>query len=104
MSAHDPVCGWEPDVPHADGSVTMTPCRCVLIARVRADEREKWEAEGPWFKTVVHQCCEDAEAIRADEREAAAQRVEALRNHWNGQHDVVQLNAAVSAVRGDSDE
>lgn len=39
-----------------------------------------------------------------DEREAAAQRVEALRNHWNGQHDVVQLNAAVSAVRGDSDE
>lgn len=33
-------------------------------------------------------------------REDAARDVEALRNRWNGQHDVVQLNAAVAAARG----
>jgi len=33
-------------------------------------------------------------------REDAARDVEALRNRWNGQHDVVQLTAAVAAARG----
>ena len=32
-------------------------------------------------------------------REDAARDVEALRNRWNGQHDVVQLTAAVAAAR-----
>jgi hypothetical protein len=34
-------------------------------------------------------------------REDAARDVEALRNRWNGQHDVVQLTAAVAAARGE---
>ena len=34
-------------------------------------------------------------------REDAARDVEALRNRWNGQRDVVQLNAAVAAARGE---
>jgi len=33
-------------------------------------------------------------------REDAARDVEALRNRWNGQHDVVQLTAAVAEARG----
>ena len=33
-------------------------------------------------------------------RSDAARDVEALRNRWNGQHDVVQLTAAVAAARG----
>lgn len=34
-------------------------------------------------------------------REDAARDVEALRNRWNGQHDVVQLTAAVAEARGE---
>jgi hypothetical protein len=34
-------------------------------------------------------------------RSDAARDVEALRNRWNGQHDVVQLTAAVAAARGE---
>jgi hypothetical protein len=78
MSDHDPMCGWEPDVPHADGSVTMTPCRCALIASVRADERE-----------------------------AAAARVAALpvwSFHYYDGIPLVRQADAVNAVRGDSDD
>ena len=42
------------------------------VEQGQRDERERWEAEGPWFKSVVHQCCEDKETAyakgRADER------------------------------------
>ena len=41
------------------------------IRRVRDDERAKREAEGPWFKSVVHECCEKAQDYRRGVEDAA---------------------------------
>ena len=52
--SHDPMC------PQYDCWLEgCTVCdECALIARVREDERAKREADGPWFRSVVHECCE----------------------------------------------
>ena len=64
---HDPLCPalnrgavWEPEM-----------CVCDVIAKVRADEREKVLAEGPYFTTVVHDCCMELQDIKADRGEAS---------------------------------
>jgi NCAIR mutase (PurE)-related protein len=48
----------------------------VAYADGQRDEREKWEANGPYFTSVVHACCEERERIR--------KAVEALMEtaHW----------------------
>lgn len=40
-------------------------------AKGQRDAREQWEADGPWFKSVVHQCCEDKETAYATGRAEA---------------------------------
>ena len=52
---HDPLCTKE----YERFSVYGLVCKeCDIIARVREDERVKREADGPWFQSLVHECCE----------------------------------------------
>ena len=64
---HDPMCPYEK---------WQDDCQCDLIARVREDERGKRDADGPWFRSVVHECC-----VRVQDERAAALRdaVEAVK-------------------------
>jgi len=83
--------GPEPHLPECPVTTQRTewggrfPCFCVEL---RAAEQRVMGLYSPW----------EHEYRRG--REDAARDVEALRNRWNGQHDVVQLTAAVAAARG----
>ena len=67
---HDPLCPmevelraletWETD--HLPEGVI---CQCDLVAKVRADERERVLAEGPYFTSVVHDCCVKLQEMNA---------------------------------------
>ena len=76
---HDPLC---PNIPeHWDTEQSIlwhAKCECDLISLVREDERAKREADGPWFRSVVHECCERVQTERAA---ALRDAVEAVKAH-----------------------
>lgn len=50
---HDPLCGYRPDVAVDYGVWDRgAPCRCGLIAKVRTDERSRWNT--PYFSQDYH--------------------------------------------------
>lgn len=58
ISTYDPLC------PTQNTNDMPGSCFCDLIARVREDEATKREADGPWFRSVVHECCERVQTER----------------------------------------
>ena len=77
MSEHDPLCekAWGYPGFLVSRGIEREDCwMCELFAAARAE----WEAEGPWFKSVVHQCCEDKQTAFADGIKAARKAVEAI--------------------------
>ena len=81
---HDPLClasdrptAWEPEM-----------CICDVIAKVRENEHTAREEDGPWFRSVVHGCCEEKQTAYAD-----------------GQRDMLaKCIAAVERLLGPEDE
>jgi len=72
---HDPVCPRWMTTMNGDTwhpfENSGTCLLCDLIAKVRADEREKVLTEGPYFTTVVHDCCMELQDIKAARGEAS---------------------------------
>lgn len=71
-----------------------------LIARVREHERGKCEANGPYFTSVVHECCERVQTERAAALDAARDAVAsvAIGHSWPEEPTVHAL-AAIDALR-----
>ena len=61
---HDPMCYFNRESGEFDFMADRCP-RCELIAKVRADERERVVAEGPYFTSVVHDCCVELQDLKA---------------------------------------
>lgn len=77
---HDPLCGYRPDVAVDYGVWDRgAPCRCGLIAKVRTDERSRWNT--PYFSVEYHRGYRQAQQ---DERqrwvETITSRIEDLRS------------------------
>lgn len=66
---HDPMC----DDHHDGGDCPW----CNFAARVREDEQVKRDADGPWFRSVVHECCERVQTERAAALRDAVEAVKA---------------------------
>ena len=121
MSAHDPLC--EVAVDGSDHG--YTPCQCEAIAKARADERERCiaivadiaeafaaEARGEALPANADSAPSSTNVdddliarARADEREQAAQRIEALTLLSVITRDAgyaYALRDAIAAVRGES--
>jgi hypothetical protein len=64
MADHDPLCPGP--------SLYMTLCQCALIARVRAEERERVASRYPFFRDF----------LEAEVRERIAQEIEAEWGHF----------------------
>lgn len=107
-SQHHPDCGWlQGPFPHRPMD-DREPLFCMdCLTECICDRLRKAEQRGKLIQSAVEM---DTSVINQNRsydkgykkgREDAARDVEALRNRWNGQHDVVQLNAAVAAARGE---
>lgn len=101
MSNHMPEC------PHVPGDYLFgAPIGCIC-PELRAYEqrvRDEIAADGPWFRSVVHQCCEDkhtayAAGVQAA-RDAVAAEMDAAINVCGECTDVAL--AAIDALRGES--
>lgn len=100
---HDPMC------PMPTSKFMAATCRCDLIARVRADEREKADCPDPSI-CDRHDCAAAAAYCDgvADERERAAERVAAVApiTHLLGERlplaapKTIKVADAVAAARG----
>lgn len=90
MSDHLPECRWNWPCRHEDW--THEPmednewvccecgndCLCRELESCEQRVRDEIEADGPWFKTVVHQCCEGKQTAYAAGLSAAREAVEVL--------------------------
>lgn len=67
MIAHDPLCGYSPEIEgldDPDGPVTLHPCSCAFIAHIRSNEKERvlrsltWKCSdcGNAYGPDVHDC------------------------------------------------
>jgi len=93
----------------AGKDAVMTDSYAQAVAVGQRDERERWEAEGPWFKSVVHQCCEDKETAYAKgyaaALDAATEAVALLLRSWGRVTDPEaedMILDAIAALRGES--
>jgi len=100
---HDPLC------PQGGGaSITTTeglgdfPCLCDLIAKVRENEHTAREEDGPWFRSVVHGCCEEKQTAYADgQRDMLAKCIAFIEEAVPWSHDnwiAVDERAAILAA------
>ena len=84
-------------------------CDCERIKRTEDRVLAEREADGPWFRSVVHDCCVDKQTAYADGLDAARGAIEALRgclgtdDNGDGTVWVEKADAldAIDALRGD---
>ena len=85
MTEHLPECPMANDCKH--DYYNEPPIQCAdcgescICDRLRACEQRvlaEREADGPWFRSVVHQCCEDKQTAYAAGLDAAREAVAAL--------------------------
>ena len=78
MTDHLPECYNSDPCP----TCLPSPCRCLCICpALRACEQRvlaEREADGPWFRSVVHDCCVDKQTAYAAGLDAAREAVAAL--------------------------
>lgn len=102
MSEHLPECdatdcGCTPEEECGPNCINL----CICDRLRQAEQRGKLIQSAVEMDTSVINQNRSYDKGYKKGREDAARDVEALRNRWNGQHDVVQLNAAVAAARGE---
>ena len=68
-----------PECPKSDvGGIALygDQCLCPVLRACEQRVRDEIAADGPWFKSVVHQCCFDTYTAYADGLDAAREAVE----------------------------
>jgi hypothetical protein len=66
MNTHDPLCD-APKCQRCFGNFAYCSsheCVCAIASKVRADERERIMSEGPYFTSVVHDCCVELQKLK----------------------------------------
>lgn len=81
MTDHRPECIYTPE--HFDPEQNIVwggkPCICDALRACEQRVRDEIAADGPWFRSVVHQCCEDKQTAYAAGLDAAREAV--LKDH-----------------------
>ena len=103
MTDHLPECEW------SDNTRVNRHCICPALRACEQRVREEREADGPWFRSVVHDCCVDKQTAYAGGVQAARDAVAAI-PHWDEDSseslfracDKDDALAAIDALRGES--
>ena len=74
---------------------------CDMIAACEQRVLAEREADGPWFRSVVHQCCEDKQTAYAAGLDAAREAVASMviETVGNSAATVQQALAAIDALK-----
>ena len=78
--------------------------RCICNALRACEQRvlDEIAADGPWFRSVVHQCCEDKQTAYVAALDAAEEAVRAaLGADERNLHAELTALAAIDALRGE---
>jgi hypothetical protein len=95
MSDHLPECQrFFTDMPEPDDCPACGMFR-LCEQRVLAER----EADGPWFRSIVHQCCEDKQTAYTAGLDAAREAVDGLDKYHHGQISAADAIAAIDALR-----
>lgn len=97
MSDHLPECPGNWGV----GQMPEGPCTfCEMLSACEERVLAEREADGPWFRSVVHQCCEDKQTAYAAALDAAEEAVRAaLGADERNLHAELTALAAIDALR-----
>ena len=75
MSDHLPECGVS-FACGVCGNLSNTRCICRQLRACEQRVLDEIAADGPWFRSVVHQCCEDKQTAYAAGLDASREAVE----------------------------
>ena len=88
MIDHLPECSYTPGqpgfgglnsgVPSTQPYIPGSPCICPSLRACEQRVLAEREADGPWFRSVVHDCCVDKQTAYAAGLDAAREAVAAL--------------------------
>ena len=99
MSDHLPECLHDDDTYGLRGL-----CICDELRACEQRVLAEREADGPWFRSVAHQCCEDKQTAYAAALDAAEEAVRAaLEADERNLHAELTALAAIDALRRESD-
>ena len=93
-----------PECPANWGVGDMPEGPCLICQMLRACEQRvlaEREADGPWFRSVVHDCCEDKQTAYAAGLDAAREAVASMviETVGNSAATVDQAVATIDALR-----
>ena len=78
----------------------MRDCICEDLRACEQRVRDEIAADGPWFRSVVHQCCEDKQTAYATALDAAEEAVRAaLGADERNLHAELTALAAIDALK-----
>lgn len=93
MTEHLPECTYY-------RQVRPKQCICTEVKRAEQRVRDEIAADGPWFRSVVHKCCEDKQTAYAAALDAAEEAVRAaLGADERNLHAELTALAAIDALK-----
>lgn len=93
--------GHKPECPSTSPDPLAADCCCARLSACEQRVRDEIAADGPWFRSVVHQCCEDKQTSYAAGLAAAHDAVAGMviETVGNSAATVDQALAAIDALR-----
>jgi len=92
-SGHLPECSYTSGIWYS----LDEPCICHQLRACEQRVLAEREADGPWFRSVVHQCCEDKQTAYAAGLDAAREAVDSMVIETAG-NSAATVNQAVAAI------